>query len=174
MKPIFLLLISCALLLGACTRPISTAAPEAASTAGGTRACGAADLQTSSNSNDANGTIVLGVTLVNISKSPCALEGLPQVTLSDGQKPLDVQITQAGDQTPPVPSGLTVAAGESAVVILVWGNYCGPSLKDGATLQLVLANGETLKVKAEAAAVPHCDAKDQPSTLTVNPYSFPP
>ena len=173
MKRIFILLIFSSVLMSACTRLVSTPAPEPSLT-GGIRSCTAADLQTSSSSNGASGAIVLGVTLLNQSKSPCALVGPPEVTLTDGSRPLDVEILPAEDQTQPAPAGLTIAPGESAVAILLWRNYCAQAPKNGATIHLVLPSGESLEIKTDIMAIPRCDVKDQPSTLTVNPYSYPP
>lgn len=161
------------ILTSACTRPASSAGTEPATSAVGP--CGAADLQTSSNSNGATGSIALGVTLVNTSKSLCAMEGTPQVALTANGQTLDVQMLQApADQTPPAPATLTVAPGESVIAILIWRNYCGETLPGGPTIRLTLGTGEKLDIRADAYAVPRCDVKTEPSTLTVNPYSYPP
>ncbi len=162
-----LLIVSCA-----CTRTASTLAPRPSPTSE-VRLCSTADLQTSSNSNGATGSIVLGVTLVNSSKSPCVLVGPPQVTLTVSGRPLDVQIVRV-DQASPSPTALTISPGESAIVILIWRNYCGAALADGPSIQLALTTGQTLDIKADVEAIPRCDAKNEPSTLTVNPYSYPP
>ena len=161
-------------LTSGCTRPAGTAQAGASPTSGA-RLCRAADLQTSSNSNGATGAIQLGVTLVNISKSPCDLVGPPQVTLLGGGRALDVQVIQApADQTPPAPAALTLAPGDSVIEILVWHNYCAAAPADGPVIHLALTTDQALEIGTGAQDVPPCAAKNQASTLTVSPYSFPP
>lgn len=137
--------------------------------------CRAADLRTSSNSNGATGAIVLGVTIVNTSTGTCTLENPPQVSLlADGQA-LAVQIIPAAsEEATPGPATLSVSPGESVIAILVWRNYCATVLPDGPLVRLTLPKGEQLEVASNAQAVPHCDSASDPSTLTVNPYSYPP
>jgi hypothetical protein len=137
------------------------------------RLCGAADLQTSSNTHKDDSGVTLGVTLINTSTSPCSLQNLPQVTLLDADRPLDVQLVQAGEGGTPV-AVLPISPGESVILILVWRNYCGEALKDGPSVRLALPAGESLTIQADASAVPRCEATNDPSTLTVNPYSYPP
>lgn len=162
------------LLSSACTREASGPALEASPTSG-TRLCAALDLQTSSNSNGATGAIQIGVTLVNASKSPCIVIGPPPVSLLKAGRPLGVQIVQTpADQTPPAPAALNLAPGNSLIVILVWRNYCAAPLAGGPSIHLALTMDQALDIPVDAQAVPPCDAPGQPSTLTVNPYSFPP
>ncbi len=162
-------------LSSACTRPASILDPQPAPT-DELRLCAAADLQTSSSSNDAGGSIVLGVTLVNASESPCILAGPPQVTLTANGQPLEIETLQADTEpvASPAPAALRIAPGESAIAILVWENYCGETLADGPTIHLGLTTDEALEIKAEGTATPQCAAKNEPSTLTVYPYSYPP
>jgi hypothetical protein len=176
-----LIVLAFLLLTGACTRPASTLEAQPAPT-GSVRLCGAADLQPSSSSNGATGAIVLGVTLINQSETPCALPGQPQVALSNNPhtpgavgQTLAVQVIQAqADQAAPTSVTLTIAPGESIIAILIWRNYCGEALADGVTIRLTLTTGQSLDIQADALAVPRCDAKNEPSTLLVNPYSYPP
>jgi hypothetical protein len=145
------------------------------------RLCGASDLQSSSNTIDATSAVVLGVTLVNISKSPCVLAGFPQVTLLGDGQTLDLQYVEsqpdqppAADATPSSEAQLTVSPTESALFILKWGNYCGETLKDSPVIHLVLAYGESVDIKTDITTIPRCDAPNNPSKLTINPYSYPP
>jgi Protein of unknown function (DUF4232) len=162
------------ILASACVRPASTLEPVTAAA----RPCAATDLQTSSSSNGTAGSVVLGVTLINQSGASCALGGQPHITLSDhpntpgaGGQPLDVRI-EAAPGVPP--ASLSIAPGESVIAILTWSNYCGAALKDGPTIHLALQAGESLDIPTAAEAVPRCTAQNEPSTLTVNPYSYPP
>ena len=175
MKRIGLLFITLLLATCGCTRAASTSAPQSVATAGGTRLCAAADLRTSSNSNDASGSIQIGVTLVNVSQTACLVIGPPPVTMMGNGRVLDLQIIQApSDQTPPAPPAVMVAPGNSIVAILLWSNYCGGALAGGPTLHLALTTDQGLDIPLEPQAVPDCTAQNQPSTLTINPYSFPP
>jgi hypothetical protein len=179
MKPAPLAALILLLLTTACVRPASTAQPMSGrnpfTPAAGARLCAAADLQTSSSAHEDAGAVILGVTLINASMRPCNFQNPPQVTLFDADQPLDVQVTQAEPlETPPVPTVLTIAPGESVILILAWRNQCGAAPKTGAAIHLALPDGETLNIKTGAPVVPRCDAANAPSTLTVNPYSYPP
>ena len=143
---------------------------------GSTPLCQPADLQTSSNSTGATGALMLGITLTNKSKNPCALTNPPKVTLlNDSQEPLDVQVSDApGDQTPPATSQMELAPGESAIVSLVWRNACQPLPNDSLTMRLELSAGQNLDVISKLLSEPRCDNKTEPSTLMIAPYSYPP
>jgi hypothetical protein len=120
-----------------------------------------ANLQTSSNSTGATGALMLGITLTNKSKNPCALTNPPQVTLLNGSRePLDVQVSDA--------------PGKNAIASLVWRNACQPLPNDSLTMRLELSAGQNLDVVTQLLSEPRCDAKTEPSTLTVAPYSYPP
>jgi hypothetical protein len=179
MKPACLAALTILLLTTACVRLASAAQPMPGQNpftpAADARLCAAADLQTSSSAHEDAGAVILGVTLINASMQPCSLQNPPQVTLLDADQPLDVQLIQAEAlQTPPVQAALTIAPGESAILILAWRNSCGAAPKTGPGIRLTLAAGETLNIKTGAPAVPRCDDPNAPSTLTVNPYSYPP
>jgi hypothetical protein len=172
MKRIVLFLLL-ALLTAACERlgglPQAAASPNAAP-----RLCAAADLQGSSSSNGAGGAIQIGVTLINVSKSPCILVGPPQITLKSGSAALAVQVVQAAAAlTPPAPAGLSIAPGNGAIAILLWHNYCGTTLS-GVTIHFTITTDQGLDVQAGAEALPHCEVPGEPSTLTVQQYSYPP
>jgi len=179
MKPALIAALIILLLTTACVRLVSTAQPMSGrnpfTPAADARLCAAADLQTSSSAHEDVGVVILGVTLINASKRPCSLQNPPQVTLFDAAQPLDVQVTQAESlQTPPAPAVLTIAPGESVILILTWRNHCGAAPKTGPAVNLALPGGETLNIQAGAPVVPRCEAANAPSTLTVNPYSYPP
>jgi hypothetical protein len=174
MKRIGFVFITLLLLSTGCTRPVSTALPDSSPTVG-TALCAASDLGTSSNSNGASGDVQIGVTLVNNSKSACLVIGPPQVTLLAGGHALDVQVIQTPpNQTPPAPAALTIAPGNSVIVILLWQNYCGPPPPDGVTVHLALTTDQALDIPLGIQGAPLCGSQGQPSTLTVAPYSFPP
>jgi hypothetical protein len=119
---------------------------------------------------------VLGVTLTNQIKGPCTLSNPPQASLLDSSgQPIDLQTTIISpEQTPPAPALMKLAPGESAIASLVWRNYCQLPNTDGLILRLELAKDQNLDVEMKALALPRCDAKEEPSTITVAPYSVPP
>ena len=169
-------------LVAACSRAASDSPPTAlplnfpSPAPGSTPLCQSSDVQISSNSTGATGALVLGITLTNKSKNPCALANPPQTTLlNDSGQPLDVQTSSTpGDQTPPAPPQMELAPGENAIISLIWRNYCQPLPNDSLTIRLGLAAGQTLDVVTSVLSVPRCDAKNEPSTVTIAPYSYPP
>jgi hypothetical protein len=66
------------------------------------------------------------------------------------------------------------APGESAIVSLVWRNACQPLPNDSLTMRLRLSTRQNLDVISKLLSEPRCDAKTEPSTLVVAPYSYPP
>ena len=169
-------------LLSACKRAASDSPPTSlplnfpSPAPGSTPLCQPADLQTSSNSTGATGALVLGITLTNKSKNPCGLSNPPQITLLNGSgQPLDVQTSSLpNDQTPPAPLQMQLAPGESAILTLIWRNTCQPLPNDNLTIRLGLSTGQNLDVVTNILSEPRCDAKNEPSTLTIAPYSYPP
>jgi hypothetical protein len=182
MKRLFLTTLLIITLMTACTRAASDSPPTALPqnfpnpAPGSTPLCQPADLQISSNSTGATGVLVLGLTLTNKSKNPCALANPPQMTLLNASaQPLDVQTSEApGDQTPPAPAQMELAPSESAIISLIWRNYCQSLPDNSLTLRLELATEKNLEVVTSVLSIPRCAATDEPSTLTVAPYSYPP
>ncbi len=169
-------------LLSACNRPASDSPPTAlplnfpSPAPGTTPLCQPADLDVSSNSTGATGALVLGITLTNKSKNPCALSNPPQAALLNvSGQPLDVQASSApDDQASPASSQMEIAPSESAIVSLIWHNYCQPLPNDSLTIRLALSKGQDLDIVTSVLSEPRCDAKTEPSTLTFAPYSYPP
>jgi hypothetical protein len=174
MRPVILVALTILFLTSACERPASTAqpftgqnpfTPEAAA-----HLCTAAELQTSSNAHDESGFVILGITLINQSQHACNLQPPPQVSLRSAGQILDVERIQATtDETT-----LRIAPGESLILVMGWRNYCGKTLKDHPEIDLALTESETLTVQTELTAFPPCENANAPSTLTINPYSYPP
>lgn len=199
MKRKSLLLSVLFLFLTACTRPVGGVAPTAlpvdfpSPAPGSTPLCQPTDLDVSSNSIGATGALMIGVTLTNKSKNPCALANPAQITLLDSDnKLLEVKTSNspadpAGDpagergasrgassQTPIPSAQMELHAGESAILTLVWRNYCQPLSKDQLTVRVELTEKKNLDVPMQLLSEPPCDAKNEPSTLMVGPYSYPP
>lgn len=181
MRRLVLLSLSIFLLSG-CTRAASAPPPTEpalnfpTANPAGTPLCQPADLKTSSNFNDAGGEIVLGVTLTNQSKNPCALSNPPQPSLIDANsQPLDVQISALpSDQTPPAAAFMQLAPGESVIMTLVWRNFCQTLPGDSLIIRLNLADEKNLEIFINLLKVPNCEVKTDPSTALVATYSYPP
>jgi hypothetical protein len=176
MKPAIFISLAILLITSACVRPISTApatsgrnpfTPEAEALL-----CVATDLETSSSQHVDGGGGILGVTLINRSENSCKLQNPPQVALLGANGPLEVESSASANESET--EELTIASGESAVLVLVWDNYCGAALTNGPIISLTLPGGEKLDVRADAASVPGCQDAAAPSTLTIHPYSYPP
>ncbi len=166
----------------ACTRAASNSPPTElpinfpSPAPGSTPLCQPADLQTSSNSIETGEALLIGLTLTNQTKNPCALTNPPQVALLAGaNQPLQTQLTaMSASQTPPAPAELQLAPGESVIISLVWNNYCQPLPNDHLSIRLALSATQNLDVATRILAAPRCDAKNAPSLLKVAPYSYPP
>ena len=172
MRPALLALII-VLLTSACVQPASTSqpfkgqnpfTPEAAA-----HLCTAADLQTSSSAHNETGIVTIGVTLINQSENTCNLQSPPQVSLR-AVPPLDLQLIQTKADAPT----LSISPGESVILTLSWRNYCGPALKNDLKLHLALEGSEPLNIQTKLLVFPRCEDGKAPSTLTINPYSYPP
>lgn len=178
----FLLFCFLTLFLSACLRPASDSRPTdlpldfPSPAPGSTPLCRPADLQTSSNSIDTGESLLLGLTLTNQTKNPCALTNPPLVTLFASQnQPLEVETTTlALVQTPPAPVEQILAPGGSVIVSLDWRNACQPLPSQVLTVRLLLAENLPLEISTPLAAGLHCADQTAPSTLTVAPYSSPP
>ena len=163
------------LLTSACVRPVGTTepfkraqnpfTPEPAASP-----CAAADLETSSSAHEDAGAVTLGITLINRSQHTCTLQSPPQPGLSNAGQPLDVELIQLKADAPT----LGISTGESMILIVEWRNYCGEALKDNPEIHLALTESESLTIKTSLTAFPHCENENAPSTLTINPYSYPP
>jgi hypothetical protein len=166
----------------ACTRAASNPAPTEPAlnfpspVPGNIPLCQAAELQTSSNSLEASGTVTLGVTLTNQSKNPCTLSNPPQVSLLDGNGE-DLKLGTAVSpavQTPPAPNIILLAPAESVIMTLIWRNFCQTLPTDSLILHLALSEKQVLDVKMQTPGKPGCDTPDQASSLKIAPYSSPP
>jgi hypothetical protein len=116
------------------------------------------------------------MTLTNQSKQICTLSNLPQASLLDANSRLielhSIQMPSA--QTPPAPDLMQLAPNESAIVTLVWQNFCLAAPVEPIIARLTLTKNQYLDIKMNVLAVPGCDDKNGPSTLTIAPYSYPP
>ena len=172
MRPI-LVALTIALLTSACVRSASTPLPyrqNPFTPEASTHLCAAADLKTSSSAHDETGAVSLGVAIINQSKDACKLQPRPGISLFDGEKALDVELIQTKADSP----SLNIFPGESVILVMSWRNYCGEVLKANPEIHLALTGSDSLSIQTQLSASPRCEDKKSPSTLTVNPYSYPP
>jgi hypothetical protein len=139
-------------------------------------ACLPMDLLTSASSVDANGSIMIGMTVTNKSGKNCSLANPPDVVLVDvGDKVIDGNyIPSSVAQTPPAPTLLGLAPSDSAIVTVVWSNYCKQVPGNKLIIRLSLAPEKIINVALNLSGLPHCDNSTASSNILVAPYSNPP
>jgi len=181
MKRLSLIVFTIFLTVG-CTRAASTPIPTGQPLNFPTQSladivlCQPADLQTSSNSIGATGSVILGFTLTNTSKTPCALSTPAQVTLLTASgETIKVQMVDNPDiQTPSAESRLVLAPAASKIISVIWRNYCQSLPVDSLIVRIGLSEKENLENHLKISAAPHCDARAEASTMIIMPYSDPP
>jgi hypothetical protein len=146
--------------------------------------CRAGDLRTRLFLQGATGSLVGGVDFRNAGPSSCSLVGHPTVSLvgaAAAQEKWHAHLLAASPAPPDVladpPGSLrALAPGKSASVALFWSNWCGPGATPTGSpgtppdaLTFGLASGTTVVVPLTAA--PRCDAPQDPSTLSVGPFT---
>ena len=178
MKPLPLFVFA-TLLISACTRVASTPAPTvlplnfpvAAPTL-----CQPADLLTSSNFTGTPDAIILGITLTNHSKNPCALANPAKVALTTTSgEPYDL-LTEASpaSQTLPAPASVLLAPDANIILTVVWRNSCQKEPADTLNVNISFSEGKTLEIPVKVSGIPRCQAGSGKTSIIVNPYSNPP
>jgi hypothetical protein len=170
------------LLSSACTRTASEALPTEPAldfptpSVDALPACTSPDLLTSASSNEAGDAITLGVTFTNKSGNLCTLANPPEIVLLDANdRPIKARINQLpNEMTPPAPAVFVLAPNDSVIASLVWQNYCQVLPGSMLSIQLTLTKNKTVNVAVKLSTEPHCNNKNEPSTLMVAPYSNPP
>jgi hypothetical protein len=175
MKPIRLIVLSILLFTTACVRDLGAIEPFTGSNPFTPEAaayvCPIADLQPSPNVHKEGGNVTLGIAFINQSEhDTCNLPPHPQLTLLDGDQSLDVASIPAEGEA----ASLNIAPGESLILVALWQNYCAETPKSDLTMRVTIRDGQTLDVALGPLTIPDCTDSKSPSTLTVNPYSYPP
>ncbi len=180
MKQILIVLII-ATIISACSRANSLPAPTEPAVNFPTISpsslplCKSNDLKNSSNSNEGSGTVVMGLTLTNITKHQCVLLNPPQVTLLDTNRSkikLQLDANALLTQVNPIPAMIVIGPTESVIVTIIWKNYC--KTQPAHILRLEIDKDKFLEVEYKSLSLPKCLVKDEPSTISVVPYSYPP
>jgi hypothetical protein len=137
--------------------------------------------------------MAISLHLTNTSANTCVLQGPPDVQLVDSSgQPLNIQVqnfcfqcnpTTGTLNTPEAPTAtaeaqaalhlrLALQPGQSAIVFMLWNNWCEPFPEGGVNVQLSLPGSlGQVTAPSNARTGGRCDAKDQPSTLLVSEYS---
>lgn len=145
--------------------------------------CRAPDLHAHLFLQGATGSLVGGVTLLNVGRRPCALLGRPALSFAGPAAARERWRSERLAPSPAAPDVLAdppgslraLAPGKSASVALAWSNWCGPGSTAGggpgpppAALLVGLASGTTIRVPL--AAAPRCDAPQLPSTIAAGAF----
>jgi len=164
------------------SHPTPSAIPSNPGTppSGPAKPCTAAQLSGPTSATFAQGSgqaLYAPITVVNRGSGPCLLGGRPTVRILGPSGVLSVKVTTTAPAGPTGNGGITVAAGEKAVVMLRWTNYCGPPLRlDQIGFLLKIAGGQRAFVVGLTNSdgnPPVCDARKYPSTLGVSRWSYP-
>lgn len=175
MKPILLIVLPILLFTTACVRDMGAVEPYTGSNPftpeAAAHVCTIADLHPSPNVHKEGGNVTLGIALINQSQhDTCNLPPHPQLSLLDGDQPLEIALIPADDEA----ASLNIAPGESVILVALWQNYCAKAPTSDLTLRLTIRDAQTLDVPLAPSTIPDCADAKSPSTLTVNPYSYPP
>ena len=167
------------MLISSCTRVASTPVPTMLPLnfpSIATAACQPADLLTSSNSTGIPDAIILGITLTNHTKTPCALPNPANVSLSTTSgEPIDTQTeVSPAIQTPPAPASVMLVPDANSILTVVWRKPCQNEPVNKLTLSIPLSEGKILEIPINVPSMPRCQAGGEKATITVNPYSNPP
>ncbi len=146
--------------------------------------CQARDIRAHLFLQGATGSLVGGVSLVNAGVRPCSLVGWPTVTFAgpaaSGEK-WRVKRLAASPSPPeaisdPPGSLRALLPGKTAATAIFWSNWCGPGSTPAGSpgafptkLILGLPGGATIGIPL--AHAPRCDQPDDPSTVSVGPFT---
>jgi Domain of unknown function (DUF4232) len=161
--------------------------------------CDTAYLIASASSEGAGGAITFSILITNQGPATCKLQGWPQIQIVDQQgEPLVLQAvpfclecsppgspvpTQAqGEQTaePPVAPAtaqavqqkpVTLPAGKSARLLLIWRNWCPPFPTRGVNLLMTISGGSgELTIPTDARAGGRCNVPTAGATLSISQF----
>jgi hypothetical protein len=180
-----------ALMLVACTpaTPPSPLGPAPSASSSAVRLCSATDLSLTARWQGATGALAGGLRLEVTAPTRCALPGQLQVELVDAQGQTllvnEVAAPALCDDPQPTTGCLSQATVEvepaqSALVRVVWQNWCGPPLSGSVGVEVTLP-GEPRPLSAPvvnaagtpSVDTPRCDAPTAPSTFAVGPLQKP-
>ena len=169
-------------------------APPAATAA--SRSCAASDLLANTRADINGNEMVFSISMSNAGNHSCTLDNPPKASLASLQgSSLDIQVkTACADCLPasaapvgpaasptPAPTPAATAQGfaagqvrlgpnQSAGIVLIWKNWCGPFPSGGVTIDLDLGSSQVLVMPTDAQRGGSCIQSGAPSTLDISPY----
>jgi hypothetical protein len=163
------------------TGPAFPARSHSLSGGGTASLCNAAQLKASAGFQGATGSDLGGLSIKNTSGHPCALPLTPRVSLiwhgiSLAVRQVAFPTGWLKDQFPHTTPLHRLRAGQTALVVLQWWNWCGPqplgrSFRGSVQLRLPGA-ASSLLAPVHNVTPPYCNAP--PSTLRVSSFLAPP
>jgi hypothetical protein len=147
----------------------------------GSPACQPEDLKASFNTNGAGGHIAIGIEVLNKSNSNCFVPAYPAVQLTNrAGEPLDISYdylipnenpttVQPSEEGQPARYGLK--AGQQAVALLSWGNWCKGVIPGGLIVRLpLLDKSGDIDIPTDLTGGGHCDEPEAKSTVDIMPF----
>lgn len=148
--------------------------------------CRSSDLQISFNTNGAGMHIVLEVGVTNIGNTPCFVPSWPVINLLDRSgKALDIvydyiTINGAPSSLPPTQVGdlgeeilFGLANGQTASLILPWGNWCPGAIEGGVIIRMfLLGSSGWIDIPTDITGGGYCNDPTSPSTLEVIGFGY--
>ena len=141
------------------------------------RSCRPADLQTTSRMDGAYGHIILDVGVTNTSQTACFLPSRPIIQLIDRDgKLIEIVynfVLPNASPTDPPPARFGLKVGQSATMLLAWGNWCKPVLRQGVIIRLfLLKNADRVDIPTEIRGGGHCDDPGSSSTIDIMSFDY--
>jgi hypothetical protein len=125
----------------------------------------------------AYGHIILEVGVTNISQTACFLPARPIIQLMDRSGKLieiayDFVLPNALPTDPP-PARFGLRVGQSAGMLLAWGNWCKPDIKQGVIIRLMLLeNAGRVDILTDIRGGGHCDDPGSSSTIDIMSFDY--
>lgn len=150
------------------------------------RGCLAGDFKAVAGYQGATGSMSGGVILINVSATPCTVQGRPGIHLTDAKGNLlpvanlqfnrDATANGTPTTAPNSAGPLLLESGATAFVFFVWSNWCGQA-EGPFTLAVALpGEGGQLNVPAQdpegkpLTSAPRCDQSDATSTISIGSF----
>jgi hypothetical protein len=136
--------------------------------------CRTSNLQASAGLQGATGSLIGAVTIENVGRTACTVEGRPRISVLAGGRPLSVHELPK----PPSWDGQLVPAGYPRLLVtprgrvearVFWSNWCGRAT-GSLTVLVDLPHRAGSLTTPLAAGTPSCDNPQTPSTLRVEPF----
>jgi hypothetical protein len=134
--------------------------------------CQPSSLQAQGSWQGAGGSVAGGVSLVNVGKESCFVQGQPSVELFDqhGQR-LSVVAAQPSVSAPPATRVLLAPRSGTASVLVQWFNWCGTDPGPVVAKVILPSATASVAVTPPIGFLPHCNNAASPSTIDVGNFT---